>query len=128
MINENWNNTKTQELFKAFLTLQSIDEAADFCRDLMTEDEITEFALRLEVAKALSNGATQRQAAKATGASIATVTRVNRWLNRGMQGYSKILFRMEMATKEPLRTGLFKSTRVPKSAVKAIHHSPLHES
>ena len=91
MKNQNWNNSKTQELFKAFLTLGNVDEVAAFCRDLMTEAEIEEFAARFQVAKRLNTGESQRQVSKITGVSIATVTRVNQWLKRGMGGYLNVL-------------------------------------
>lgn len=87
----NWNNNKTKELFSVFLTFKTTQEVANFCRDLMTESEIEEFASRWEVAKELSLGKTQRDIANRTKVSIATVTRVNQWLNRGMNGYKLAL-------------------------------------
>lgn len=91
---DKWKNNKTEQLFSAFLVLKSTDEVASFCRDLMTEPEINEFASRLEVAKLLSEGKTQRQVSTNSGVSIATVTRVNQWLRRGMDGYNIVLARL----------------------------------
>ena len=91
---KNWKNNKTEKLFKAFLTLETVDEVASFCRDLMTEPEITEFAARFEVASLLNQGKPQRQVSKESGVSIATVTRVNQWLRRGMDGYKLVLKRL----------------------------------
>lgn len=93
-----WRNEKAESLFNAFLKLQTIDEVANFCRDLMTEGEIEEFASRWEVAQELSKGKSQRKVAESTGVSIATITRVNQWLNRGMNGYKTVLDRMSSVT------------------------------
>ena len=87
-------NKKQKQLFNAFLQLQNEVEVANFCRDLMTESEIEEFAGRLDVAIKLSEGKPQRQTSKETGVSIATVTRVNQWLKRGMNGYSNVISKL----------------------------------
>jgi len=89
-----WKNKKTDNLFNAFLKLKNKKELANFCRDLMTEAEIQEFASRWEVAQKLFIGESQRQIASETGVSITTVTRVNQWLKRGMNGYNLVLKRM----------------------------------
>jgi TrpR-related protein YerC/YecD len=89
-----WKNNKTEQLFNAFLQLQNTDEVARFCRDLMTEPEILEFAGRFDVAMQLNQGKPQRTVSKETGVSIATVTRVNQWLKRGMNGYKLVLERL----------------------------------
>jgi TrpR-related protein YerC/YecD len=95
----NLNEPKIQNLFRAMLALKTTGEAADFCRDLMTLPEITEFADRLEIARKLSEGNPQRKVAAQTGVSVATVTRVNQWLRRGMGGYTLILDRLNSAKK-----------------------------
>lgn len=89
-----WKNSKTKELFNAFLQPENIEEMANFCRDLMTEAEIAEFAGRWQAAKKLNLGLPQRQVSLETGVSIATVTRVNQWLTRGMNGYKLVLNRL----------------------------------
>jgi TrpR-related protein YerC/YecD len=91
---QNWNNKKSKEMFNAFLKLNSVEEVAAFCRDLMTENEIKEFTGRFAVAKELNKGKPQRQVSAETGVSIATVTRVNQWLQRGMNGYKTVLSRL----------------------------------
>ncbi len=91
---QTWQNTKTNSLFSAFLELKTTDEVARFCRDLMTESEIEEFAGRWDVAKKLDSGLSQRETSAKTGVSIATVTRVNQWLQRGMNGYKLVLERL----------------------------------
>lgn len=94
LMNQLWRTEKTEELFKAFLQLKTTNEVADFCRDLMTEAEMAEFAGRFAVAEGLNAGKPQRQVSKETGVSIATVTRVNQWLRRGMGGYILALKRL----------------------------------
>jgi TrpR-related protein YerC/YecD len=94
---ERWKNKQSKQLFKAFLELKNVEEVANFCRDLMTETEIEEFATRFEIAKQLYEGKTQRDIAKDVEASITTVTRVNQWLKRGMDGYKKVLTRQHQS-------------------------------
>lgn len=94
-----WQNTKTKALFSAFLQLKTADEVAAFCRDLMTPAEIEEFASRWQVAKELAKGKPQRAVSASTGVSIATVTRVNQWLLRGMNGYKTVLSRLNSKQK-----------------------------
>lgn len=83
-----------KKLIQALTLLQNEKEVADFCRDLLTLDELTELSQRLEIATLLNQGKTQRMVAKQTGTSITTVTRVNQWLVRGMGGYKLILERL----------------------------------
>jgi TrpR-related protein YerC/YecD len=87
------NNTK--ELCSAFLTLNNENEVYAFLRDLLTEPEIKEFGARFNVAVELAKGQSQRKVALKTGVSIATVTRVNQWLRRGMGGYMNVINRMK---------------------------------
>lgn len=100
---DKWNNKYTKQLCSALLNLKNEKEAMAFLRDLLTEPEIIEFGSRLEVAKQLASGKTQRQVSKDTKVSIATVTRVNQWLKRGMGGYSLIIERID--SKSPLVMG-----------------------
>lgn len=83
-----------KKIYSALLQLKNEKEAATFCRDLLTLAEIDELNQRLEVADLLNQGKTQRAVAKVTGASIATVTRVNQWLKRGKGGYKLVLERL----------------------------------
>ncbi len=83
-----------KNLYQALISLQTEAEAAAFCRDLLTFAEIEEFKQRFTVADLLDQGKTQREVAKLTGASIATVTRVNQWLKRGEGGYKLVLERL----------------------------------
>lgn len=87
---------KVARLAEGFTKPKNIDEMVAFLRDILTEPEINEFAGRFAVAQALAEGKSQRAVAKETGISIATVTRVNQWLLRGMGGYSLVLKRLEV--------------------------------
>lgn len=82
------------QFYQAVTSLKTEKEAAAFCRDLLTLAEIDELSQRFAVANLLYQGKTQRQVAALTGASIATVTRVNQWLKRGKGGYKLVLERL----------------------------------
>jgi TrpR-related protein YerC/YecD len=73
------------------LSFSTTTELSNFLRDLLTESELKEFSDRFTVAQALAEGKPQREVAKTTGVSIATVTRVNQWLLRGMGGYKQAI-------------------------------------
>lgn len=79
-------------LFEAILSLETMDEAYRFFEDVCTIKEIQSIAQRLEVAKLLKTGKTYNEIEDATGASTATISRVNRSLNYGAGGY-EIAFR-----------------------------------
>ena len=76
---------------KAFTSLKSVDEAAAFLRDMLTQAEIEEFANRLTIAKLLTKGLPYLKIAKQVGTSTTTVTRVAHWLYNGCGGYSSVL-------------------------------------
>lgn len=95
-----YEDKKYVSLFKAFLNLESVDEVRNFCGDIMTPQEIDAFADRLEVAKELSSGNSQRKVSADTGVSIATVTRVNRFLTRGYGGYENVIERLKKNGKD----------------------------
>lgn len=90
-MNNEWLNKNSKKLFRALSSIENEEDMANFCRDLMTESEIEAFSGRWQVALLLSKGESQRNASEKTGVSIATVTRVNRWLNRGTGGYKKVI-------------------------------------
>lgn len=85
----------TDKLFEAVLLLESIEECYDFFEDICTISEIKALAQRLEVAKLLKKGVTYSEIADRTGASTATISRVNKCLNYGADGYNMILDRLE---------------------------------
>lgn len=82
------------ELFDAILSLKTKEECYKFFEDLCTVKEIQSFSQRLEVAKLLTQKKTYSEIENKTGASTATISRVNRSLNYGAGGYKIVLERM----------------------------------
>ena len=81
-------NTKTVErLYRAILTLQSLDECYKFFDDAFTIQEIEAIAQRFDVACRLCEGKSYVQINAETGASTATICRVSKCLNYGDGGY-----------------------------------------
>lgn len=76
---------------EALLTLETMEESYRFLEDVFTIKEVVTIAQRLEVAKLLKAKKTYTEIEDATGASTATISRVNRSLNYGVDGY-KIVF------------------------------------
>ena len=93
-MNDKLRDEMTDNLFKAILTLESIDECYDFFEDIGTVNEIKGFAQRLEVAKMLRSGEKYSVISEITGASPATISRVSRCLNYGPDGYNLVLDRL----------------------------------
>ena len=85
---------KTNELFKAIISLKNINEAERFFRDLCTIDEIKEMSERWQIVKMLDDGLTYRGIAKKLNVSTTTVARVALWLNNGAGGYRLALERL----------------------------------
>ena len=86
---------QTDLLMKALLTLTTSEEAHRFCEDVMTVKELESIAQRLEVAVMLNQKATYQEIAQKTGASTATISRVNRALHYGADGYALVLSRLD---------------------------------
>lgn len=89
---------KSKELdlfFKAILELKDIEECYKFFEDVATINEVKALAQRLQVAKLLSDKKTYTEIAEITGASTATISRVNRCLNYGSNGYNLILEKLK---------------------------------
>lgn len=83
--------TSSVELFvTALLSLENKNECLEFLEDICTINEILSFSQRFEVAKMLKDKKTYTEIAKATGASTATISRVNRSLTYGNGSYKKI--------------------------------------
>ncbi|MGN0534371.1 MAG: YerC/YecD family TrpR-related protein [Eubacterium sp.] len=81
-------------LFKAVLALENVDECYDFFEDLCTIQELKAISQRLVVAKMLSEKCVYTDIVNKTGASTATISRVNRSLQYGCDGYDKIFERI----------------------------------
>lgn len=82
-------------LFKAILSLENIEECYKFFEDICTINEINALKQRLQVAKMLIEKKTYVDIAEETGASTATISRVNRSLSYGSDGYKLIFERIE---------------------------------
>ena len=95
-MNERLKDDLTDNLFKAILSLKNIDECYNFFEDICTISEIKAIAQRLEVARLLGEGITYAEISEKTGASTATISRVNRALNYGADGYKIVLNRVNL--------------------------------
>ena len=84
-------------LFDAILCLESKEECYLFFEDICTINELLSLSQRFEVAKMLREQRTYLEIAEKTGASTATISRVNRSLNYGNDGYDMVLERMNKA-------------------------------
>ena len=83
------------QLMDGILTLNSREEAYRFFEDLCTVNELVSLSQRFEVAGMLRKDHTYLDIAEQTGASTATISRVNRALNYGDDGYDMVLNRIE---------------------------------
>ena len=90
-----FKNENTEFLVKCIMQLKTEKECYDFFQDLCTVNEFHSMAQRCVVAKMLSDKKVYNDIVKATGASTATISRVNRSLNYGADGYEKIFERVE---------------------------------
>ncbi len=95
MYESKMKSEETDHLFQAILCLQSVEECYRFFDDLCTFGEIQAMSQRLEVAKMLREGKTFSQISAETGVSSATITRVNKCLSYGSNGYQTVLDRCE---------------------------------
>lgn len=88
-------NAQTDQLVQAILSLQTEEECYRLFDDLCTIHEVQALAQRIEVARLLRKRITYHDIAERTGASTATISRVNRCLIYGAGGYGTVLDRME---------------------------------
>lgn len=80
-----------KDLFKAILSLSTPDECAAFFEDICTIKEIQDLSQRWCVARMLDQGEKYQTIEEKTGASTATISRVNKCLNYGSGGYKAII-------------------------------------
>jgi TrpR-related protein YerC/YecD len=88
-------SNKAQALYKALLSLRDEEECKKFLRDLLTDAEFKELTNRWKVAHLLDQKIPYTKIEKQTGMSSATIARINKALNNGMQGYRLALDRMD---------------------------------
>ena len=94
-MNKKLKTEAVDSLFQAVLHLETVEECYAFFEDVCTVNELLSFAQRYEVARMLRGGNTYLEIAEKTGASTATISRVNRSLNYGSDGYDMIFARLE---------------------------------
>ena len=85
---------KNGELYKAILLLKDEQECYEFFQDLCTVSELRAMEQRFEVASLLDDGMIYNEILERTGASSATISRVNRALQYGADGYKTVLPRV----------------------------------
>ncbi|MDD6057965.1 MAG: YerC/YecD family TrpR-related protein [Clostridiales bacterium] len=83
------------QLFDAILSLKSREECYTFFEDVCTVNELLSLSQRFEVARMLRDQKTYLDIAEKTGASTATISRVNRSLNYGNDGYDMVFSRIQ---------------------------------
>jgi TrpR-related protein YerC/YecD len=93
-MNEKIKTSGMDELFAALTMLRTPEEASDFLEDICTIKEMQALAQRLWVARLLWRGEQYAEIVKATGASTATISRVNRCILYGSGGYKRVLERL----------------------------------
>lgn len=97
-MNSKLKTPAVENLFDAILCLKDKQECFDFFEDICTINELLSLSQRFEVAKMLREKCTYLDIAKKTGASTATISRVNRSLNYGNDGYDRVFERLNMVT------------------------------
>lgn len=96
---EDWRTPDVEALFKAILSLESVDETERFFRDLCTLNELRDMAQRWAVVRMLEAGLHYGEISRQTGASTATITRIASWLNHGEGGYRAMLDKLDVASR-----------------------------
>lgn len=99
-MNKKIRNEAVDHLFDAILCLKDREECYTFFEDICTVNELLSLSQRFEVAKMLRDQRTYLDIAEKTGASTATISRVNRSLNYGNDGYDMVFGRMNWEEKE----------------------------
>ena len=94
-MNKKIKTEAVDHLFEAVLSLESREECYAFFEDLCTVNELLSLSQRYEVATMLKDGRTYLDIAEKTGASTATISRVNRSLNYGNDGYDMVFSRLK---------------------------------
>ncbi len=92
---ERWKNTATDTLCDALLTLNTREECYDFLEDICTIKELQDLSQRLAVAGMLADGVSYHDISRRTGASTATISRVNKCYGYGKGGYDTVLKRLD---------------------------------
>jgi TrpR-related protein YerC/YecD len=99
-MNKQSKSQRSQDLYKAILTLKTTDECMNFFDDLCTITELQAMEQRFEVAALLNQGCIYNEILERTGASSATISRVNRSLQYGQDGYATVFKRLAAAKEQ----------------------------
>ena len=94
-MSKNIRNKAVDHLFDAILSLKDKEECYTFFEDVCTVNELLSLSKRFEVARMLREQKTYLDIAEQTGASTATISRVNRSLNYGKDGYDMVFSRVK---------------------------------
>lgn len=100
MNNRKKRSNPEHELYEAILKLETVEECYNFFVDLCTISEMKAMEQRFEVAKLLNEGMIYNDILEQTGASSATISRVNRSLNYGTDTYRQIFQRLQAGEDE----------------------------
>ena len=98
---ERWMTAETHDLARAIAGLEDEAQALRFLRDLCTVNELRELGQRWHVARLLDDGVSYHEIRDRTGASSATISRVNQWLRYGRDGYRGVLERARSSAERP---------------------------
>ena len=94
-MNKQHKKPRCDDMYRAILTLKTVDECKQFFDDLCTVTELQAMEQRYQVAVLLSEGMIYNDILEKTGASSATISRVNRSLQYGEDGYSVAFRRLK---------------------------------
>src|SRR5690554_2752055 len=94
-VNPKLKDEETDHLFRGILQLRNIEECYMFFEDVCTITELKALAQRFAVAHMLKKGKTYSEIVEVTSASSATISRVNRFIKYGADGYNIVLERLE---------------------------------
>lgn len=94
-MNKHIKKERNREMYEAILTLNTVEECMDFFDDLCTVTELHAMEQRFQVAMLLEQGLIYNEILEQTGASSATISRVNRSLQYGKEGYAVAFARLK---------------------------------
>jgi len=94
-MNKNTGRPRQYELYEAILTLETMEECVKLFDDLLSVTELRAMEQRYEVARLLHQGRVYNEILEETGASSATISRVNRSLHYGASGYEIVFGRLD---------------------------------
>lgn len=99
-MNKQKNKLSDVELYKSILLLETVEECMNFFDDLCTVTELQAMEQRFQVARLLDKGCIYNEILAETGASSATISRVNRCLQYGKEGYKTAISRIAESGEE----------------------------